>query len=79
MVVKNKDVIKYLENKNPEGIFAIKDHRYENTYLSPKFKEDEFCETPEGSVYFLSETNLEELQSKYQTDVFDFVSIVIAE
>ncbi len=77
--MRNKDVIKLLSQFDPDAIFAIKDHRYENTYLSPSFRQDEYCETSDSRVYFLSETNLEELESKYQSDVLDFVSIVIAE
>lgn len=77
--MRNKDVIKLLSQFDPDAIFAIKDYRYENTYLSPSFRQDEYCETSDSQVYFLSETNLEELESKYQSDVFDFVSIVIAE
>lgn len=79
--MKVKDVMRKLSSVNPDADFVIQDPRYGYTtnYHVSNIQEDEYYEATDGNIYFLSQTNLEELETKYQTDALDFVSIVIVQ
>ena len=77
--MKVKEAIDKLLNLNPDAEFIVKDYRYDNTYLEASFTEDEYYKAEDESIYFLSQINLEELETKYQSGVLDFVSIVIVQ
>lgn len=77
--MKVKDVMRKLSNVNPDADFVIRDSRYGSINCHVRIQEDEYHEATDGSIYFLSQTNLEELETKYQTDALDFVSIVIVQ